>query len=100
MDTLPKNKSRALRRAQTNSAIDRQLGIHQQHAGSPLARGRFKKQHAMDCGRPRCGLCGNLRKRHGGEAALTVQERRALEEDKYLHQDLCDAHASLALIAA
>jgi hypothetical protein len=40
---------------------------------------RFSKHHAMDCGNPKCYLCGNPRKTHKDK--LTAQEKR-------LYQDL------------
>ena len=39
---------------------------------------RFAKQHAMDCGKSGCMICGNPRrtKRHKLKDQLTTQERR------------------------
>lgn len=42
-----------------------------------ISKHRFEKQHVMDCGRPRCGLCSNSRKLFGEK---TIQERR-FEQD-------------------
>lgn len=61
MSELLKDKSRASRRARTYAAAERQLVIHRQHVGSDKSRGYFKKQHAMDCGNPRCGVCSSHR---------------------------------------
>ena len=39
---------------------------------------RFAKHHAMDCGNPTCGLCGNPRKIFGEK---TIQEKKFDEID-------------------
>lgn len=39
---------------------------------------RLHKKHAMDCGNPQCGLCGNPRHIH--KDSLTVQEKRFLQD--------------------
>lgn len=40
---------------------------------------RFAKHHAMDCGNPDCGLCGNPRRIHrNGE---TVQEKSFVQTE-------------------
>lgn len=39
---------------------------------------RLAKHHAMDCGNPRCFLCGNPRKTH--KDRLTQQERRLFQD--------------------
>ena len=42
---------------------------------------RLTKHHAMDCGNPRCRLCGNPRHiRKGPDGGLTVQERRLFQD--------------------
>jgi hypothetical protein len=68
--------SRAERRFQTQVAIARQVRIDRQHnAFSPrfIEPGRFRKRAAMDCGNPRCGVCGNPR-RIGRSDPLTLKE--------------------------
>lgn len=97
---VEKNKRRADRRARTNAAIDRQVAINKQHSGSELPRGFFKKHRAMDCGNPRCGLCGNVRKRHSGKAGLTIQELKAYEEDRQLRRHPEQANESFFEAAA
>lgn len=73
---------RAQRRHLTNSAIARQVQIARAHGQSANQRGRFKKHHAMDCGNPQCGLCGN--QRHlGGKHGLSLKELSA--EDMLRH---------------
>ena len=39
---------------------------------------RLAKRHAMDCGNPRCFLCGNPRKTH--KDRLTQQEKRLFQD--------------------
>lgn len=78
--------SRSERRQNTRNAIARQLRVarHAQITKYLEQPGRLKKHHAMDCGNPRCGLCGNPRRSRGAisKEALTVQELSALEQLK------------------
>lgn len=78
-----KEKQRAARRAKTHTAAAKQVAINKQHGGTVLPIGRFKKQHAMDCGQPRCGLCSD---RHNPtrklKDQLTLQELSSLEAHK------------------
>lgn len=89
-----KETQRAARRAATENAIRRQMTILQ--ARSPLAfaghqtPGKFAKRHALNCGRPQCGMCGNPRRNrfHRGkrQETLTLQERRheeAFRQDRH-----------------
>lgn len=39
---------------------------------------RMAKRHAMDCGNPKCYLCGNPRKTHKDK--LTQQEKRIFQD--------------------
>ena len=39
---------------------------------------RLAKRHAMDCGNPKCYLCGNPRKTHKDK--LTAQEKRMYQD--------------------
>lgn len=72
---------RAERRSRTRTFIDSQLRIARR-SGSQTALvaqpGRLKKQHAMDCGQPQCGMCGNPRKA-GHKNPETMQELRSLD---------------------
>lgn len=52
---------RAERRAKTKRFIKRQLKIAKRF-GLKLTPGKFKKKHALDCGNPKCLICGNPRK--------------------------------------
>lgn len=40
---------------------------------------RLNKHHAMNCGKPKCTICGNPRKIFGEK---TIQEKRFLQIDK------------------
>jgi hypothetical protein len=67
------------RRHKTDVAIARQVRIAKQHGLSFNDKHikephRHAKHHAMDCGNPKCFLCGNPRKIHKDK--LTAQEKR------------------------
>lgn len=67
------------RRHKTDVAIARQVRIAKQHGlgfdnKSIKEPHRHAKHHAMDCGNPKCFLCGNPRKIHKDK--LTAQEKR------------------------
>jgi hypothetical protein len=71
--------TRAERRRRTAVAVAAQLRIavsSTPDAKSARQPGRLRKRHAMDCGRPQCGLCGNPR-RVGHKKPQTLQERRS-----------------------
>ena len=71
------------RRHKSDVAIARQvriakqhgLGFNDRHIKEPH---RHAKHHAMDCGNPKCYLCGNPRKSHKDK--LTVQEKRLYQD--------------------
>ena len=66
------------RRHKNDVAVARQVKIARA-AGTPVdAAHRFVKRHAMDCGNPRCFLCGNPRKTH--KDRLTQQEKRLFQD--------------------
>jgi hypothetical protein len=74
------------RRHKTDVIIARQLRIAKQSSSHDTRLDkephRLAKHHAMDCGNPKCGLCGNPRHiRKGEDGGRTVQERRQ-------HQDV------------
>ena len=71
------------RRHKTDVAIARQVKIARSH-GTYNDRNirqthRLAKHHAMDCGNPKCYLCGNPRKTHGKDR-LTAQEKRLFQD--------------------
>jgi len=51
------------------------LGFHDQVIKEPH---RLAKHHTMDCGNPKCYLCGNPRKTHKDK--LTAQEKRLFQD--------------------
>ena len=74
------------RRHKTDVHIARQMKIAKQSSSyNPkydTQPNRLAKRHAMDCGNPKCGLCGNPRHiRKGEDGGRTTQERRQ-------HQDV------------
>ena len=61
------------RRLNDDNAIAKQVKIAKS-AGSDISQPhKFAKHHAMDCGNPKCMLCGNPRKFW---KELTLQEKR------------------------
>ena len=61
--------ARQVKIAKSHSTFDNQ-NIRQTH--------RLAKRHAMDCGNPKCYLCGNPRKTH--KDRLTAQEKRLFQD--------------------
>jgi hypothetical protein len=71
------------RRHKTDVAIARQVRIAKQHKlgfnDKPIKQPhRLAKHHIMDCGNPKCFLCGNPRKSH--KDRLTAQEKRLFQD--------------------
>jgi len=58
---------------QEDVAIVKQTKIAKVHGIEVKEPHKFAKHHAMDCGNPECGLCGNPRKTQKDK--LTVQEK-------------------------
>ncbi len=56
--------------AKTNGRMAKDRIVKQPH--------RLVKRHAMDCGNPKCFLCGNPRKTHKDK--LTQQEKRIFQD--------------------
>jgi hypothetical protein len=72
------NMNRSERRHRTCKAVRAQVRIARRvrPQGAVVEKpGMLKKRRALDCGRPRCALCGNPR-RFAGKVAPTLQERR------------------------
>jgi len=68
---------------QDENAIKKQTKIAKQHGVQPNDASlrephRLSKHHAMDCGNPECGLCGNPRHLH--KDSLTAQEKRLFQD--------------------
>jgi len=73
-----KNSSRGHK---TEVAIARQVKIAKAHGASTKVLRqphRLAKHHAMDCGNPKCYLCGNPRKTH--KDRLTAQEKKLFQD--------------------
>lgn len=70
------------RRHKNDVAIARQVKIAKSHGTYNQANikqpHRLVKHHAMDCGNPKCYLCGNPRKTHKDK--LTAQEKRMYQD--------------------
>ena len=71
------------RRHKTDVHIARQVKIAKAHGLTTSDRHikephRHAKHHAMDCGNPKCYLCGNPRKTHKDK--LTAQEKRLFQD--------------------
>ena len=66
------------RRHKNDVAVARQVKIARAARTPVDAAHRFVKRHAMDCGNPRCFLCGNPRKTH--KDRLTQQEKRLFQD--------------------
>ena len=59
------------------NAVKKQVKIAKEH-GVPIKDAhKFTKQHAMNCGNPKCMLCANPRKTFN---ELTLQERRMFQD--------------------
>ena len=82
------------RRHKDETAIKKQSKIAKQHRvadyDSKTAKQphRFNKHHAMDCGNPKCGLCGNPRHLH--KDSLTAQEKRLFQDT----EKITDRHSN------
>ena len=71
------------RRHKNDVAIARQVKIAKAHGLTHKDKAikephRLAKHHVMDCGNPRCPLCGNPRRSHKDK--LTAQEKRLFQD--------------------
>lgn len=71
------------RRHKTDVHIARQVKIAKAHGLTNRDKAirephRLAKHHSMDCGNPKCYLCGNPRKTHKDK--LTAQEKRLFQD--------------------
>ncbi len=84
-DDLAKFKN-SRRRYQDDTAVARQVKIAKQHGlnvenKTVTEPHRNVKKHAMDCGNPKCMLCGNPRRNSWYKKnRLTTQERRLFQD--------------------
>jgi len=82
------------RRHKDETAVKKQLKIAKQHnsfadENKVLKQPhRLAKHHAMDCGNPKCGLCGNPRHIHKDK--LTAQEKRIFQDT----EKITDRHSN------
>jgi len=82
------------RRQKDDNAVRKQTKIAKQHRvseynpGEPKQPHRFAKRHAMDCGNPKCFMCGNPRKTHKDK--LTAQEKRLFQDT----EQITDRHSN------
>jgi hypothetical protein len=82
------------RRQKDENAIRKQVKIAKEHRvseynpGEPRQPHRFAKRHAMDCGNPKCFMCGNPRKTHKDK--LTAQEKRLFQDT----EKITDRHSN------
>jgi hypothetical protein len=82
------------RRQKDENAIRKQVKIAKEHRVSeynpnePRQPHRFVKRHAMDCGNPKCFMCGNPRKTHKDK--LTAQEKRLFQDT----EKITDRHSN------
>jgi hypothetical protein len=65
------------RRHKTDIAIARQLRIAKTYGVPVKDPHKFAKHHAMNCGNPKCVMCGNPRKTFN---ELTQQEKRLFQD--------------------
>ncbi len=82
--TVKQKRSKRIHSDET--AVSRQVKIAKQHKMDPAwskdvrEPHRLAKKHAMDCGNPKCMLCGNPRKTF---KELTIQEKRFYQDDEF-----------------
>ena len=65
------------RRLRDQTAIERQTRIAKSHGVPVKEPHKFAKHHAMNCGNPKCFMCGNPRKTF---KQLTIQEKRQQQD--------------------
>ena len=71
---------RSKRLQKDECAVAKQVKIAKSHGMDVKEAHKFAKQHAMDCGNPGCGLCGNPRKTH---KETTKQEQSFKQTSKW-----------------
>ncbi|NBP03874.1 MAG: hypothetical protein EBU90_28015 [Proteobacteria bacterium] len=65
------------RRQRDENAVNRQLKIARSHNVPVEEPHKLAKQHALNCGNPKCVMCGNPRKMF---KELSTQERRLFQD--------------------
>jgi len=69
------NHSKRLQRDE--NAVKKQVKIAKEHGIPVKDPHRLEKHHVMDCGNPKCVMCGNPRKTF---KELTAQEKRLFQD--------------------
>jgi hypothetical protein len=77
MHTPQERDKRNLRIQRDENAMRKQTKIARVHGMDVKEPHRLAKHHAMDCGNPKCVLCGNPRKTFN---ELTTQEKRLFQD--------------------
>ena len=77
MHTPQERDKRNLRIQRDENAVRKQTKIARVHGMDVKEPHRLAKHHAMDCGNPKCVLCGNPRKTF---SELTTQEKRLFQD--------------------
>ena len=77
MRTPQERDKKNLRIQRDQNAVRKQTKIAQAHGLDVKEPHKFAKHHAMDCGNPKCVLCGNPRKTF---SELTTQEKRLFQD--------------------
>ena len=77
MRTPQERDKKNLRIQRDENAVKKQTKIARAHGMDVKEPHKFVKHHAMDCGNPRCVLCGNPRKTF---SELTTQEKRIFQD--------------------
>ena len=73
------DKLKHSKRLQKNeNAVKKQVKIAKEHGIPVKDPHRLEKHHVMDCGNPKCPLCGNPRHTH--KDTLTPQEKRLFQD--------------------
>ena len=65
------------RRHRDNAAVNRQVSIAKSYGMSVKEPHKLAKHHALNCGNPKCHMCGNPRKMFKEH---TTQERRLFQD--------------------
>lgn len=78
MSTDKEKFTNSQRRHRDEAAVAKQVRIAKSHGKTVKDPHRMVKRKAMDCGNPKCHLCGNPRRFHKDK--LTAQEKKHLQD--------------------
>lgn len=76
MSDVEHKQKRSKRIQQKENHVSKQVKIAKAYGLNIKEPHKFAKQHAMNCGDPKCVMCSNPRKTFG---ELTIQEKKFLE---------------------